>query len=402
MINKLSFIHAADLHLDSPFKGLTHIPQTIFNQVQESTFTALDNLVSSAINKEVDFVLLVGDLFDNERQSLKAQVRLRNACETLAKHKIQVYISYGNHDYINGNMHPMTYPENVHIFPNENISSFTFEKDHKKMASIYGFSYENRAVTKNKSLEYSVVDKTIPFHIATLHGSVHGNQEHDPYAPFQLSHLQENNFDYWALGHIHKREQLSNYPPIVYPGNTQGRHRNESGSKGCYYVELTEKDINLEFIPLQSIEFAAVTIDVTHCQTIADIENKLDQVNKNKSSSQLIHVTFRSENQNIVAYDNEGLLEELIEITNEFSLKDDLWTFIYDYRLQLDEIPVIDYGEFFISEVVHALDNLQTEKELNDLYTHPQGRRFLEKAMDEDIKEQAKQYLLYELLKVGR
>src|SRR5690625_3427526 len=98
MANKISFIHAADLHLDSPFKGLTDLPEEIFTKVKESTFEALENLVQTAIDRKVDFILLVGDLFDHERQSLKAQVRLRRAFEDLMEHEINVYLSYGNHD----------------------------------------------------------------------------------------------------------------------------------------------------------------------------------------------------------------------------------------------------------------------------------------------------------------
>src|SRR5690625_1617152 len=207
MVNRISFIHAADLHLDSPFKGLTNLPDTILSQVRESTFLAFDNLVTTAINKQVDFVILVGDLFDNEVQSLKAQVYLKKAFEKLQFHGINVYLSYGNHDFINGNIHPMKYPENVFIFPNKQVTSFTFEKNNQKLASIYGFSYETRSVTTNKTSEYMISDESIPFHIAMLHGSVYGNKEHYPYAPFQLTDLMDKPFNYWALGHIHKQAQ---------------------------------------------------------------------------------------------------------------------------------------------------------------------------------------------------
>src|SRR5690625_4101688 len=180
MENSISFIHAADLHLDSPFKGLTHIPDSIFYDVRESTFTALDNLVTTAINKQVDFVLLVGDLFDNENQSLKAQVRLRKAFEKLKSHHINVYLSFGNHDYINGNIHPIVYPDNVYIFPNENITAVNFKKNNEPVASIYGFSYENRSLKKNKANNYKIQNRAIPFHIAMLHGTINGNKDHDP------------------------------------------------------------------------------------------------------------------------------------------------------------------------------------------------------------------------------
>lgn len=220
MSGKISFIHAADLHLDSPFKGLANVPASIFKEICESTFVALDRLVSVAIDKKVDFVLIVGDLFDNEKQGIKAQIRLRKAFEELKEHQINVYVSYGNHDHINGNIHPVTYPDNVFIFSSEKVSQFIYKRNHQPIAQIYGFSYENRAVLTNKAQEYIVADRSIPFHIAMLHGSIQKNTVHDVYAPFQKSDLFQKDFDYWALGHIHQREVLGERPPVVYPGNT--------------------------------------------------------------------------------------------------------------------------------------------------------------------------------------
>lgn len=400
MANSISFIHAADLHLDSPFKGLTTIPESIFPQISESTFHALDNLVKTAIMKQVDFVLLVGDLFDNENQSLKAQILLKKAFETLQSHNIQVYLSYGNHDYISGNIHPITYPENVSIFPNENITSFTFKKNNQKIASIYGFSYENRSVKANKSLEYTIQDKDIPFHIAMLHGTLHGNKDHDPYAPFNLGNLQEKPFDYWALGHIHKREELSYSPPIIYPGNIQGRHRKEAGEKGCYYVQLSKTGADVEFLPLQSIQFEERTIDVSACKTIYEIEEKMLTSLQSNSGKTLVHLTFFSEIDNIMTFETDGTLKDLIEIINETLTNEAPWSYIYTYRIQMDDVHKFHYDDFFVGEIIHSLHELSVTEIATDLYHHPLGRKFLDHLQEEDIKDKAKQFLIHELLKV--
>src|SRR5699024_1547924 len=152
----------------------------------------------------------------------------------------QVYLSYGNHDYVSGNKLRLSFPENVHVFPNENIQSFLYENNKEPLAKIYGFSYENRVVLENKESQYEVVDSSVPFHIGTLHGSLDGLEGHDPYAPFHLTDLKAKAMQYWALGHIHQRQIISENPHIIYPGNIQGRHRNEAGEKGCYYVQMTE------------------------------------------------------------------------------------------------------------------------------------------------------------------
>src|SRR5699024_4065471 len=105
MSKQVSFIQAADLHLDSPFTGLAHVPKSIFSDIRESTFSTLDRLVQVAIKKSVNFVSLVGDLFDYDKQSLKAHIKLRAACEKLQEHGIVVYIYHGNHDYLNAKIH---------------------------------------------------------------------------------------------------------------------------------------------------------------------------------------------------------------------------------------------------------------------------------------------------------
>src|SRR5699024_5000427 len=120
MMKKITFINAADLHLDSPFKGLTQLPSSLFEEVRQSTFSAFDTMIDKAIDHQVDFLLLVGDLFDHEEQSLKAQIHLRNAFTQLQSHDIQVYLSYGNHDFIHKNNHQVTFPSNVFSFPSEN------------------------------------------------------------------------------------------------------------------------------------------------------------------------------------------------------------------------------------------------------------------------------------------
>src|SRR5699024_7922919 len=153
-MKKITFMHAADLHLDSPFKGLTQLPSSLVEEVRQSTFHAFDTLINKAIDYQIDFLLLVGDLFDHEEQSLKAQIHLRNAFLKLQTNHMQVYLSYGNHDFIHKNNHQVTFPENVSVFKSEQVQSFFYERDGERLAEINGFSYESRAVTESKIDEY--------------------------------------------------------------------------------------------------------------------------------------------------------------------------------------------------------------------------------------------------------
>ncbi|WP_156288791.1 metallophosphoesterase family protein [Oceanobacillus salinisoli] len=408
MKKEISFMHAADLHLDSPFKGLSYTPEHIFRDIKESTFNSLDNLVKAAIQKRVDFVLITGDLFDNEKQSLKAQVRLRRAFEELKRHQIHVYLSYGNHDYINGNIHPVTYPDNVFIFPDENISDFIFKKAGKAIAKIYGFSYENRAVLEEKAKDYKVKDRQIPFHIAMLHGSIRSNTEHDVYSPFQLTDLQKEPFDYWALGHIHKREVLKEKPPIVYPGNIQGRNRKETGEKGCYHVVLSETDINLSFIPLQAFTIHPVYIDVSQCEDLYEIERCIqEEINSRQlTGNELIDLTLTGRST-LRQWENDKLLEELVEVINEPIAYAQPWKYIFRVVTEVKEKKAdieLRKGDHFIGELIRQVDYVSVQANVKELYHHKQARRYLVQLTNEEeqiMKEEAKELLFNQLFKGG-
>lgn len=407
MTKPISFIHAADLHLDSPFKGMANLPEHIFRDILSSTFIALNRLVDAAITKKVDFVLIVGDLFDNEKQSLKAQVRLRRAFEELKRHDINVYLSYGNHDFINGNSHPVTYPDNVFIFGDENVSQFTYKKEGRELAAIYGFSYKNRAVITNKALEYTIANPHIPFHIATLHGSIKSNTEHDAYAPFQIGDLIRHNFHYWALGHIHQREILKEDPPVVYPGNIQGRNRKEVGEKGCYHVFLSETGTELSFIPLQEIQFQKKTIDVSDCDEIHQLETRIQAEINNRQfqGRQLIQLVLFSDQLKLKRWEQDKDLEEIIELVNESFIHSENWCCIYNVKVKMKKSAAnseLYDGEHFIDELFQHIEKTSIRNYIDELYQQKQVRKYIHPVTEdeeEEIKQDAKQLLLNELLR---
>ncbi|ASK60878.1 DNA repair exonuclease [Virgibacillus phasianinus] len=410
MTEQLSFIHAADLHLDSPFQGLASVPEAIFKQIQGSTFDALDNLVKTAIGKKVDFILLVGDLFDNERQSLKAQIKLKNAFEELYRHNINVYMSYGNHDFINGNTYPVTYPDNVYIFKEEKVGYFTFNQKGKPLANIHGFSYENRSINENKTAEFQVQNGEAAFHIAMLHGSLYSNTEHDTYAPFHLSELSDKEFDYFALGHIHQREIMKTDPPIIYSGNTQGRNRKEAGAKGCYHVVLDKgQAADVTFIPLQAIQFNRLTVDVSDCTEPHVMEKVIQHTIEEQSYQvpQLLFVELKGRGQSLNKWSRDGYVEETIELLNDASITKDRWDFIYRYKIKVnqayDEKELVK-GDHFIGELLRHSEDAPIHTYTEELYRHKQARKYIESmtlADENDIREQAKSLLINELLKGG-
>lgn len=259
------FIHAADLHLDSPFRGMNKVPEALRDKLLSSTFTALRTLTIAAIREQVDFVVLSGDLYDAADRSLRAQLLLVKEWETLAEHGIAVFVIHGNHDPLNGERAELKLPANVTVFGSEQMEyKPAYCKNGELAAFVYGMSYGTRHVTQNLAAGYSS-DPGAPFHIAMLHGNVGGDSSHDPYAPCSLEELTGGKgFDYWALGHIHTRKVMNEYPHVVYPGNIQGRNPREKGEKGCYLVEVTAlRAVNLTFLPLDEVRWLEAELPIT-------------------------------------------------------------------------------------------------------------------------------------------
>lgn len=409
MKEKISFIHAADLHLDSPFQGFSKVPETIFQDIRNSTFKAFQRLVEVAIQKEVDFILLVGDLYDHEYQTLKAHVHLRKAFEKLNDHQIKVYLSYGNHDYVNGNLYEVSYPDQVFVFPDEKVRQFIYERNGKAVATIQGFSYENQAVTENKTKEYKSPSEENLIHIAMLHGNLHGDKRHDSYAPFTINDLLTKNIDYWALGHIHQRSVLKENPSIVYPGNIQGRHRKEEGLKGCYWVEMTKHKTKLSFIPLQTIEFDTVKIDLKTGETPYTLKESIQQKlhsHKKANHAKLIHLEMITVEAEHEQWKNKGYLDEMIELINEVNIQEKNWTYIYRVSMQqLNRLHEWEDGDHFMGQLIKNIKKSPVHTSVEELYKHRQGRKFLTHLSAEDeryIKEKAYQWLTYEILNSGR
>ncbi|MBA1394552.1 DNA repair exonuclease, partial [Lactobacillus sp. XV13L] len=146
----MKFIHTADLHLGSPFKGLTNLPSAIRQAVHNSIYQAFDTLVAQAIDLKVDFIVIAGDEFDNVERDLQAQLYLQQKFLELAQHHIPVFLIYGNHDYLTSSQAIVSYPSNVHVFGPQ-ISSVTLKLVSGLRIAVSGFSYDQNHLTANKA-----------------------------------------------------------------------------------------------------------------------------------------------------------------------------------------------------------------------------------------------------------
>lgn len=272
------FMHAADLHLDSPFRGLAKAPEAIREQLADSTFAAVRKLTETAIEQKVDFIVIAGDLFDSADRSLRAQLALVKEWERLHAAGVAVYAIHGNHDHLGGERARLDQPPNVHIFGfDEMTCQPAYTRAGELAAFVYGMSYGQRAETRNLAATYRPAPGA-PYHIALLHGNAGGNQGHDPYAPCTIQELAGSGFHYWALGHIHKREVLHEYPYIAYSGNIQGRNPKETGAKGCYIVDVSETSrTELRFVALDNVRWVEQDVSIEGAATEQDLLRKLRQ-----------------------------------------------------------------------------------------------------------------------------
>ncbi|MFD1317827.1 metallophosphoesterase family protein [Loigolactobacillus zhaoyuanensis] len=272
----MKFIHAADLHLDTPFLGLRTAPAALWQQIYEATFTAFAKIVDAAIAEQVDFVCLVGDLYDHVERSIQAQLFLQKQLQRLATAAIPVYLSYGNHDYVADSAAELPLPDNAHVFPSNGATFNLTTKDGQKVA-LSGFSYAQRWVETDMTPQFPV-KTTADFQIGLLHGSQSGvASAHAVYAPFSLAELNQKHYDYWALGHIHQQQILQSQPPIVYAGNPQGRNPNEAGPRGYYLVSQQGQRLLPEFRPVATIEWLTCSVSVAGAVRLTTIINTIEQ-----------------------------------------------------------------------------------------------------------------------------
>lgn len=407
MMKKIRFIHTADLHLDSPFKGLQYLPKSIFKRIQESTFSAFTKIVDSAISMNVDFVLICGDLYDGEDRSIKAQARLRRQMERLQTAGIEAFVLYGNHDHLGGNWTTIEMPPNVHLFSSEVEMKSYISKDGVKV-HIYGFSYPERHVKEKRINDYKKIDGA-DLHIGMLHGHCEGSSTaHQPYAPFSISDLIEKKLDYWALGHIHKQQVLhtEHNPYIVYPGNIQGRHKKESGKKVCLAVELSEHETTFKQIETADIIWENLTLDATSIKTFSELYGLCKKEIENlrlPTQGMLLQIDI----ENIDGLEKDALNKirngELLEVLQDGEEYEEsfVWTYRIDY---LDNHLVTEVESAFKQELEVTIAELNRvevfDEATTDLFGHILSSRYLDTLSEEEKKElinEAEQ-MVYELL----
>ena len=246
--NRLSFtfVHAADIHLDSPLRGLERYESAPAEKMRLATREAFENLVQYCVTEKVDFLLLAGDLYDGDWRDYNTGHFFLRQMGLLRDAGIPVFIVWGNHDAENAMTKKLSPLENMHVFPSKKAETKRLEELN---VSIHGQSYGKKDVSDDLSESYPSPDAGC-FNIGLLHTSADGRSpEHARYAPCSIEALTDKGYGYWALGHVHKRDVLRADPHIVFPGNLQGRFFRETGPKGATVVRVSNGRVTLEEHP---------------------------------------------------------------------------------------------------------------------------------------------------------
>lgn len=270
------FIHAADIHLDSPLERLEAYEGAPADEIRGATRRALENLVDLAIREQVDFVVIAGDLYDGDWRDHNTGLFFVRQAAKLIRQGIPLYVIRGNHDAASVLTQSLPLPKNPDGTPIL-LSSKRAETVRLESlgVSIHGRSFGSRAETDNLAAGYPHADAGM-FNLGLLHTSLTGAEGHEPYAPCTPHQLADKDYDYWALGHIHLRGErhIEGAAPVVFPGNVQGRHVRETGPKGCLIVDIdSDGKTTRTFAPLDVVRWEVCAIDASQHD---DVESMID------------------------------------------------------------------------------------------------------------------------------
>lgn len=266
------FIHAADIHLDSPLRGLSSYEAAPVEQLRGATREALKQLVTTAIEDQVSFVVIAGDLYDGSWKDYRTGIFFAQQMGRLAKSHIRAYILYGNHDAESEMTRSLKMPDNVYVFSSRSPEIHILE-DLK--VALHGRSFPNRAVDENFAASYKSAVKE-SYNIGVLHTALEGYAEHTTYAPCTVDELHAKGYDYWALGHVHEFQQWDGASTIVFPGNLQGRNIRETGRKGAVSVTVNDAGKSaVERLYLDVLRWEVLKVDVSDCTTLDAVALKV-------------------------------------------------------------------------------------------------------------------------------
>ncbi|MFA9459896.1 metallophosphoesterase [Thiohalorhabdus methylotrophus] len=263
MTEPFRFLHLADLHLDTAFRGRD---ESVREALRRATRDAFQAAVETAIDRGAHVVLLAGDIFDGDLLTFATERFLLDGCQRLGEAGIAVVSCTGNHDP-GGTSHrtrALDWPDNVHLAHGAQPVSVEIPgSDGEPVGRVVAAGHAKAREDRNLASSFPAQAGDLPT-VGLLHTQVVGAdsaENHDTYAPSEPADFDKPGYHYWALGHIHKRQQIRSDPPVWYPGNLQGRHPREPGPKGGNWVEIPPFGLaQVEFVPLAPLTWQTVAV----------------------------------------------------------------------------------------------------------------------------------------------
>ena len=392
----LRFVHAADLHLDSPFKGIRETEARVADVLRHATFEAYERVIDLCVDRRVDALLVAGDVFDGSDRSLAAQVQFVRGLERLHKAGIRAFICHGNHDPLDGWGARLKMPPNVHQF-GERAESVSVDPQSSTSPVVCGISYPTREI-RTSLLPGFPVSEPGRVTIGMLHANVGSSTGHEAYAPCTVEELAVTGYAYWALGHVHTRAILRDASPmVVYPGNTQGRHPNERGPRGVYLVEIDDQGahvtISPEFVAVDSVRWEQVDVQIDGIEDdgalFGRLEALIDDLVTQADDRHLVYrVVLKGRgpvHESLARADNiDGLVEQLNQVWGNRQPFAFCGGILDESRSRLDRAALAESKDFIgdflsLSDAASADEALVAElqQELARLYDNARARRFL-------------------------
>ncbi len=309
------FVHTADIHLDSPLKGLADHEGRASERIRTATREAFDNLIGQVIDEGASFFIIAGDLYDGDWRDYQTGLFFVRQMGRLAKAAIPAFVLYGNHDAESQITRRLVLPENVKAFSTRRPETFQLKQ---LGVALHGHSFRQRDITDNLVPAYPEPIAKM-FNIGVLHTGLGGMGGHANYAPCTLDDLVNKGYDYWALGHVHQRSILHERPHVVFPGNLQGRHIRETGPKGACLITVDEGEVK-DLVPLYAdvVRWVLISISVEGCDRTVDIIDRVrdaieETVSRDADGRLLavrIEITGRTEIHGQLLVSTEHLLAE--------------------------------------------------------------------------------------------
>ena len=416
----MKLVHAADLHVDSPMRGLERYENAPVAQMRGATRRALENLVGLCIEEEASLLLLAGDLYDGDWKDYATGLFFAGQMSRLRHAGVKVALVWGNHDAESQISRHLQLPDNVTVLPSGEPGSVTFDE---LGVVVHGQSYAHPAETDDLAADYPEATAGM-LNVGLLHTAATGRAGHLPYAPCDVGTLASKGYDYWALGHVHAREVLSESPWIVFPGNLQGRHCKEAGPKGAMVIDVDDGAIRrVDFRAVDAVRWCLAAIDVTDAESAFDVvelvrarlEGELTAAEGRPLAARVV-LEGRTPAHGALVDDKEGFINRLRVEANDLG---PLW--LEQVRLRTE--PTVDVAglslrDDAVGQIARALQELQHDDEglvplmaeLDDVHkklpaelrTGPDGLRLDDPATVRRLLKEAEDLVLARLAAKGR